>query len=149
MLQIDNPASVWKGTIPLALGAFGELSYSLPFALLLVVGAEALAGRSPGKWMLGIRIASPDGDSCIMPRALALRATVKTVAFWGCVVGLIAGSWLVALCGVIAGCVVMASVLMYRPLHERVSHTRIVLSNSAVEQEGGQGPAAALARRPG
>jgi hypothetical protein len=126
MLQIDNPASVWKGTLPLILGAFGEVVYTVPFAVLLIVGTEAVFDRSPGKWLSGLRIVGAEHHAT--PRQLCGRAAIKLVGAWGCVVGLLTGYWPAAAVGLIFGMVVVASILSSRPLHDAWTGVRLVNS---------------------
>ena len=128
MFRIDQPGSVWKGPIPMVLGIFGEIVYTVPFAILIVAATETLIHRSPGKWILGLRIASADGNAGAGLEQRSLRVAGKMVGPGGFVLGLLTGSWLVALCSVVAGCVVITSVLVHRPLHDRVSRTRIVMA---------------------
>ncbi len=131
MFRIDSPDSVWKGTIPLVLGIFGEIAYTVPFAIFVVVATEALASRSPGKWMLGIRIAAEDGTARAAPMRRSLRVAVKMVGVWGFVLGLLTGSWIVAVCCAAAGFVVIASAPFTRPLHDRASRTRVIKATMA------------------
>ena len=128
MLQIDDPTSAWKGTIPLVLGAFGEISYTLPFAIMVVVTTEAVLDRSPGKWLVGLRIAVDDGGGA---RRRWERVAVKTIGLWGVVLGLVLGSWQLALASVIIGSALTlgaacAGFAPWRPPHERVSRTHLV-----------------------
>ena len=60
MLSIGSPDTFWRGPIPMVIGIFGVLVYGLPFALLLVLLPEALFGAGPGKWALGLAVASGD-----------------------------------------------------------------------------------------
>ena len=117
---------MWKGTIPLVLGIFGEIVYTVPFAILVVVASEAWTARSPGKWMLGIRVVDESGVAASGATRGALRLAIRTVGSWGVTLGLVTGSWLLALVTATAGCVEMASALSGRPFHERWSHTTLV-----------------------
>ena len=134
MLQIDDPTSAWKGPIPLVLGAFGEVSYTVPFAILVVVATEAVLDRSPGKWLVGLRIAVDDaggGGGGGEGRARWERVAIKTIGLWGVVLGLVLGSWQLALaCVIVGGALTLgaacAGFAPWRPPHERVSRTHLV-----------------------
>jgi hypothetical protein len=125
MLRIGAPDTVWKGPIPMIMGILGPLVYGLPFAILLVLLAEPLAGTSPGKALLGLTVVSC-GDGTLLHRQRWQRAIIKATPFWGLTVALLAGSWVLALVFSMAGLILLASTAFslftpLRPVHEVLS----------------------------
>jgi hypothetical protein len=123
MFRIDSPTTVWKGPIPLILGAFGETVYTFPAALLALLSVEGVTGRSLGKRAFGLRVVAGGGQGAAQ---LRVRFALKTVGCWGFVAGLVSGSWLVALATTAAACVVLPSALAGPGLHDRIGRTTVV-----------------------
>jgi hypothetical protein len=129
MLSIGSPDTFWRGPVPMVIGIFGPLVYGLPFALLLVLLPEALAGAGPGKWALGLSVAAPDcGEG---PRGRRwLRWIIKCAGLWSMALALVLGSAPVA--GL--ACLLAASVLLgclpaaagaSLALHDRLAGTSV------------------------
>jgi hypothetical protein len=102
----------------------------LPLAFALIMLAEPLTGTSPGKRTFGLKIV-PCTDVPPSSQWLWYRGAIKSTPFWGLVVALLSGSWIIALCSVILGFAVLCSVALTpflpgNPIHEILSHTRIV-----------------------
>ena len=129
MLSIGSPDTFWRGPIPMVLGILGNFVYGLPFALLLVLLAEALFGASPGKWLLGLRVAAADGTSAPTGSRL-LRWTVKCSGLWAMVLALVAGSCPVAVAAVTAALIISAGFCLSMgprslALHDRLFGTAV------------------------
>lgn len=84
--HIGEPGTVWRGFIPMMLGAIGNYFYTLPFALFLIFLPEAIWGQSIGKFILRIKIAGE-------PKKLWLRYFIKTVGLWGMSLAFVLGVW--------------------------------------------------------
>jgi hypothetical protein len=127
MLKIGSVDTIWKGPVPMIMGILGPFTYVLPLAMLLVLLAEPLTGTSPGKSMLGLKII-PYNKAILSKKSLWCRTAIKSVFFWGLVVALLSGNWILALCATVMGCAVLCnmvlSLLFYiRPIHETQSQT--------------------------
>jgi hypothetical protein len=139
MLRIGSPETIWKGPVPMILGILGTLVYTLPFSMLLILATEPLTGTSPGKAIFKLAIV-PDEAARLSRKQLYWRAATKTVLFWGLILALLLGSWLAALCFTALGLAVLVSVFLpFRPIHEAVSHTRLVRApHPAAQQRGNE-----------
>ncbi len=129
MLSIGSPDTFWRGPIPMVLGILGSFVYGLPFALLLVLLAEALFGASPGKWLLGLQVVAADGTSAPTGSRL-LRWAAKCSGLWAMVLALVAGSWPVAIAALTAALIASAGFcLSIGPrslaLHDRLFGTAV------------------------
>ncbi len=91
-LQMDSPASLWKGPIPLILGVFGKLVYLLPLMLVVVLLVEPLFRRSIGKAVTGQRLCASDGAPP-SARASWWRFAFKAGPACIAVLGFVVGSW--------------------------------------------------------
>lgn len=134
MLRIGSADTIWKGPIPMIMGIMGCFVYVFPLAVLLVLLTEPLFGSSPGKRMLGLRIASCD-NALITSKKLWCRSILKTAFFWGIVIALLAGNWLLAVCSVLSGCILLSSMLLsvlfpIRSIHEFLSRTCVIKSRN-------------------
>ena len=132
LLRVGEPDTIWQGPLPLMLGAIGNLSYSAPILLFLVVLPEAAVGIGPGKAATGL---------CILPVAsrrpfrLVLRFLLKAAPCLVWFLALSAGQpWTLALFVVslllfTGGCLP----LLYRrnALHDRWAQTRVVEKRSS------------------
>ena len=107
MLSIGSPDTFWRGPIPMVLGILGNFVYGLPFALLLVLLAEALFGASLGKWLLGLTVRAADGTSAPTGSRI-LRWAVKCSGLWAMVLALVAGSLPVAIAAITAALIASA-----------------------------------------
>ena len=137
-LRIGQPGTLWRGPVPMALGAVGELVYGLPFAWALIGALDPATGATAGKRLLGLRVredgAEADGAGAgrrgrRWPRWR--REAVRSVAAWGWTAALLAGRWEPALAASVAGALVAAGSLLAlgperRALHDRLSGTRVV-----------------------
>jgi uncharacterized RDD family membrane protein YckC len=113
---------------------FGSLTYGLPFALLLVLLAEALFRAGPGKWLLGMHVAASDGAEAPI-RDRCLRWTIKCGGLLGVVLALILGSGLLAFIALAYTLVILAGFLLAAgrsslALHDRLSRTAIYSASS-------------------
>lgn len=128
-LRLDDPDGPWKGPVPLLLGAVGELSYGLPLAALLILGAEFVSGLTPGKALLGLGVTGPDGGPAATGRRL-LRLAIKGIGAWGLALALLVGRWPAVLAAAAAGCVLSIGCLPLfggrSPLHDVLSGTTVV-----------------------
>lgn len=106
-LRIGEPDSVWRGPLPLVLGAVGEIAYGLPLALVLVLLAEPLTGRTPGKALLGLDL-HVRGDGRAGGGRLWLRFAVKASAPLLWMLALLTGRWEIAAAGAVAAAAVLA-----------------------------------------
>lgn len=128
-LRIGMEGTLWRGPIPLALGVVGRVSYGLPFALCVVLLAEPLTGRSPGKALLGLRVTTRHGERA-RPTPRWKRFVAKTLPLWGLTFAWVLGAWPLAALSVVAGAVVVAGCMpLLAPrssaLHDRVAGTRV------------------------
>ena len=94
-LRIDDPESLWKGPIPMVLGIVGEVAYLLPLTLTLILLAEPLTGRTPGKAVTRL-VLSPNDDMTRW-RRFAAKGSGPLL----CVLGLLIGRWEIAAAGVV------------------------------------------------
>jgi hypothetical protein len=130
MLRIGSPDTIWKGLIPMIMGILGPFVYSLPLAVFLIMLIEPLTGVSLGKRIVRLRII-PEEKVTLSSRERWARFAAKTVLFWGLVLALLLGSWVLALCSVVLGCLVLCSFLAsfffpLKPLHDLLSHTTVI-----------------------
>lgn len=128
-LRIGAPDTLWKGPLPLMIGAFGEVVYLLPFALFLVWMLDPLTGATIGKRSLGLRVRAADGQPASRQR-LWYRSALQTAGFWGWTLALLTGRWEIALLASLAGGVMLVgSLVALGPtslaLHDRLSRTRV------------------------
>jgi uncharacterized RDD family membrane protein YckC len=130
MLRIDDPASLWKGPVPLMLGTFGEVVYLLPLTLLTALSLDPVAGSTMGKRWLRLRVRDAHGAPLTSARSWR-RFAAKTVGLSGCTLGLLAGRWEIALVASVAGLTILAGTVLAlgpssRTLHDRLSGTSVV-----------------------
>lgn len=124
--HIGRPETIWKGLVPMLLGAVSTVAYGAAFALLLVWLMEALFGTSPGKLLLRHEIAVHSDH-----RASALwgRFAVKASGAWLFCIALVLGSWQVVVVAAIAcACVALGSLPIpfgRRALHDRLTSTEV------------------------
>lgn len=128
-LRIDAPDSLWRGPLPLMLGAVGEVAYLLPFALLLAWLLDPLTGATVGKRLLGLRVRNVDCQPASRQRRW-YRSMLQTVGLWGWTLALVTGRWEIAVSASLAGGVVLAGSLVAvgptsRALHDRLSRTSV------------------------
>ena len=129
MLSIGSPDTSWSGPVPMLLGIFGNLVYTMPFSLVIVLLAEALFGAGPGKWLLGMQVAARDGSPAPARRRL-LRWSVKCSGPALLLLALVSGEGLIAAVGVGALTAALAGFFVplstgRRALHDRVSGTAV------------------------
>jgi uncharacterized RDD family membrane protein YckC len=91
--------------------------------LLALLVIEALTGRSLGKRAFGLRVVAAEGEGAAL---LGVRFVLKAIGCWGFVLGLVSGSWLVALVTTAAACVVLPTALAGRGLHDRIARAGVV-----------------------
>ncbi len=108
----------------------GEVTYLLPFTLLVFWILDPVAGATPGKWLFRLRVRAAGGSSA-SPGRLWLRGAIRTVGLWGWTLALLAGRWELAVLATAAEALVLAgffSVLGPRRLafHDRVCGTIVV-----------------------
>lgn len=132
MLRIGSTDTVWKGPIPMMIGILGTFAYALPLSILLILLTEPLVGTSPGKLIFGLQIASA-GPPILSRKQLWYRSAVKTIFFWGLVLSLLLGSWILAVCFTILGLAVsfnfvLSLFLPMRSIHESLSQTCVARS---------------------
>jgi len=120
-LRIHDPDSLWKGPVPMVMGILGEIVYLLPLTLLLVLLAEPLSGRTPGKSLLRLDVIPQDGA------VLWLRFLVKASGPLLCLLGLLVGRWEIAAVGAAASAAIPAGFIIGLGLHDRVAGTRVVI----------------------
>ena len=90
-LAIGEPDTLWRGGVPMVLGAVGNWFYGLPFAMLLLQAPRLLLGTTPGRALVRIPV---DRDR---------RRAVLALSSWGLlVVGLVVGSAEVTAAGLLA-----------------------------------------------
>lgn len=131
-LRIGDPNTVWKGAIPFVLGVVGEITYLLPFTLLLVLMLDPLMGATVGKRVFGLRVRTAD----CRPGTRAqhwLRTAAKTVGLSGWTLALLIGRWELAVLATLAGGVALFGSLAAlgrtsRALHDRLSGTTVCRS---------------------
>lgn len=143
MLSIGSPDTFWRGPIPMILGVFGGFFYGLPFALVLALLPEALFDASPGKWLLGLRVAGASGATATPGRRL-LRWSLKCSGAWIMVLALVAGSLQVAVAAISAGALALAGFSLVMGPRRLALHDRI--SRTAVWPASGAGPAGGSGR---
>ena len=128
-LHIYDPDSLWKGPVPMVLGAVSTLSYGFAFAALLVLAAEPLTGRTPGRLATGglvTDIAGRPADG----RRLWRRHAIKTSGFWLFCLALLVARWEIL---VLAAAVLLVTAVGWlgtllpsrRALHDRLSATEV------------------------
>jgi len=124
--RIGRPETVWKGPVPMLLGAVSTLAYGVAFALLLVWLTEALFGTSPGKLLVRREIATVPRHRW---RALWKRFALKASGAWLFCLALALGSWpLVAAAGLATGVVVLGFLPVpfgRQALHDRLASTTV------------------------
>jgi len=135
-LHIGQPGTLWKGPIPMILGAFGEVVYGLPFAGLLAWSADPLTGATLGKRLFRLRVRAVDGGPARTSRRL-LRFAIQTVGLWGWTLALLSGRWEMALAATVTGvAVLLGAPLALGPrslaLHDRLSRTALFRIRRAV-----------------
>lgn len=129
MLKIDSVDSIWKGPVPMIMGILGPFVYVLPLSILLIMLSEPITGISPGKKILGLKII-PRNNVILSKKMLWCRSAIKTSFFWGLVLAMLLGNWILALCSVVLGCAVffnMSLTLLFpiKPIHEALSQTSV------------------------
>jgi uncharacterized RDD family membrane protein YckC len=135
MLRIGSPDTLWKGPIPMILGILGPFVYVLPLSILLVLLTEPLTGTSPGKLWLGLKVV-PNDHAQVFSKRLWLRFVVKASPFWGMVVALLSGSWVLALFSVVLGVALLANMVLslfcsIGTAHEVWSQTSVATSRQS------------------
>jgi len=135
MLRIGSADTIWKGPIPMMIGILGTFVYVLPLAILLILLTEPLAGTSPGKVIFGLQIV-PSGHAILSRKQLWCRSGVKTIFFWGLVIALLLGNWILAICFTVLGLALLCNMALslffpLRPIHESLSRTCVSLSSPA------------------
>jgi hypothetical protein len=138
MLKIDEPGSIWKGPVPLMLGAIGDLVYLLPLALLVTWSLD-LTGSTIAKRLLGLQVRDAHGMRPSASRSWS-RSALRTVGLWGCTLALIVGRWELAAAAIAAWLVVIAGMLLALgpaslAWHDRVTGTSVVhVSRPAIDK---------------
>jgi hypothetical protein len=125
LLRVGEADTVWRGPIPLILGAISHLSYGYAFAWLVVLLPEAWSGTSPGKLLVRSMIA-PETPSRRIGRFL-----IKTSGAWIFLSALLVGWWPLAILAVACGAAVAVGLLLIpfgsrRSLHDRLADTSVV-----------------------
>ena len=128
-LRIGDPNTLWKGPLPLMLGAVGEVVYLLPFALFVAWVLDPLTGATVGKRLLGLRVRNADCQPASRKRRW-FRSALQTVGLWGWTLALVTGRWEIAVLASLAGSVVfVGSLVALGPtsfaLHDRLSRTSV------------------------
>ncbi len=135
MLAIGSPDTIWRGPIPMALGAIGELVYVLPLAWLLVLMPEIFFGAAAGKWILGIRILPATRVTLRSDRtplvAGFVRWAAKSAGLIAVTLALVLGSGVAAVVAFGVSVSVLAGfVVTVQPksdaLHDRLAGTTVV-----------------------
>lgn len=111
MLHIGAPDTIWKGPIPMMMGIFGPLVYGIPFAMLLIRMCEPVFGSSPGLALARLKIVSSTGATP-PPLQRWQRALVAATPWWGLVLALLAGSWVLAIVFASAGILLFINVVL-------------------------------------
>lgn len=129
-LRIGQPGTLWKGPIPMVLGAVGEVTYLLPFVAAVVWSLDVWGGATVGKRLFGLRVATGSGGRAGVATRLR-RFAVQAVGAWGWTLSLLAGSWILAVVATLGGGVAMAASLLAlgpskRALHDRIAGTVVV-----------------------
>jgi hypothetical protein len=138
MLRIGSADTLWKGPVPMMLGILGTFVYVLPLAILLILLTEPLAGTSPGKIVFGLEIV-PSGQAILSRKQLWCRSAVKTIFFWGLVVALLLGNWILAVCFTVLGLALLCNVALslffpLSPIHQSLSWTRVAHQRAQRQQ---------------
>lgn len=106
-LRIGDPASLWTGPLPLILGTFGEIVYTLPFTLLLAWVIGPIAGVTSGEWVTALRICDVSGRPASRT-ARWLRCAIETCGMAGCTLALLTGMWPIAVVASVAWATIFA-----------------------------------------
>ena len=123
-LHIGEPASLWKGPIPLLLGIIGPFFYVLPFAFLLIFLPEAIWGWSIGKKIFELKIEASK-------ESLWTRYLIKTSGLLGITLALIIGSWELTVISTGIGIIILLGFFLSlgrekTALHDRLAGTVVV-----------------------
>lgn len=130
MLKIGSADTIWKGPIPMIMGVLGTFIYVLPLSTLLILSAEPLIGISLGKKILRLKII-PYNNLILSKKMLWCRSAIKTSIFLGLVISMLIGSWIVALCSLTLGFIVLCSMVLslflyIKPIHDALSQTCVI-----------------------
>ncbi len=120
-LHIYDPDSLWKGPIPMVMGILGEVVYLLPLSCVLVLLAEPLSGRTPGKAVVRLIVAPQDGS------ALWCRFLAKASGPLLCMSGLLIGRWEVVAAGTAVALAMLVGAVVGAGLHDRAAGSRVVI----------------------
>lgn len=134
-LRIGDPDTLWKGPLPLMLGAVGEVVYLLPVVLFVVWALDPLTGATVGKRLLRLRVRDAGCQPASRQRRWC-RSVLQTAGLWGWTLALLTGRWGIAVLASLAGTVVLVgSLLALAPaslaLHDRLSGTSVCRTRSA------------------
>jgi hypothetical protein len=128
-LQMDSATSLWKGPLPLILGAFGKLVYLMPLMLLVVFVTEPLFHRSVGKLVTGQQLSSSTGSVSMSAHAAWRRFILKACPLIVAVVGLIVGRWELLVAATLLSLLVAAAFVPvlfgHSALYDRWSSTHV------------------------
>ena len=128
-LRIGDADTLWKGPLPMMLGAVGEVVYLLPLALLVAWLLDPLTGATVGKRLLRLRVRDAGCHPTSRQRRWC-RSALQTVGLWGWTLALLSGRWGIAVLASIAGSVVLIGSLLALgraslALHDRLSRTSV------------------------
>lgn len=142
MLRIGELDSFFRGPIPMVLGIFGQLVFTVPISFLLVQILEPMLHASPGKLLLGLSVRTAANEPASRRTAWS-RFLLKNVGLWGMTLALIAGSWTVGASSLALATAMVAGFGLVAGPRRQALHDRLV--NSAVfdrSRAGRTGPIA-------
>lgn len=124
MLRIGDPDSFFRGPIPMVLGIFGELVFTLPLAFLLIQLVEPVLQGSPGKLLLRLSVRTSRGEAAT-PGPTWTRFATKNVGLWGMTLALITGTWAIGATALVLGAAVAIGFLFAAGPRKLAAHDRL------------------------
>ena len=127
--RVGSPDTIWKGPIPMILGAVAPVSYGFAFAAILVLLMEPWFHVSPGKLLTGSIITGREGHLPRFGTAWA-RFFLKTLSLWIFLFALVGGDpFGVAAAAVVAALTLAGFFLVASSrsttLHDRITGTEV------------------------